>query len=446
MFLNEKLEIVEKVKDKVKIKNVAMYHQFAKVFNLPTLAKETFRCMERCFSMVVENSNFLQSEFTVVSRLLSSSKLNICSELEVFHAADAWLSNTVERHVFLKDLFLKIRFSLLSDHEVEHVLQTPSTFISNENSSFLANEILQDRENFYLRNKSSHITRYCDHDEFNIIVMGGNFGFYQYATEIDARRRITPLRNFDLNTEDFTSVCVNNEVYVFGDAHHPRPISVQKYSPGLDAEWQHLCHLDSLNHVCITLCAFMSKIYVMGGLGDMGFMPDCIEFDTKNCEWKRVCDMHESRAKPASAVFEGRVVACGGRRALGVDTTTVEAYDHIADQWSYMPSMIEARVCHKMVALRNKLFVFGTSKTNEVFDSVCKKFVYLKPPEKSLTANLEHLNDATLVKNKVTIFINGSPLMAVYDVDTDEWSEESCGQFTSVVCQRYASVRHPVIF
>ena len=444
-------EMFENLKDKVNIENVLMYYQFAKVFNLPTLAKETFRCMERCFTMVVETRNFLQSDFTVVSRLLSSSKLAVCSELEVFYAAEAWLNhNTAGRLVFAEYILLKIRFPLLSDHALEHVLQTPLTFVSNEKNNLLVKDILQYREDFFLRNKSNNITRYCDHDEFNIVVIGGNMGWEQFANQIDKRGRVTPLRSFIGDREDFCSVRVNNDVYVFQDGDEGKPISVLKYSPSRSEEdWRHLCYLDSVETFGFSLCAFMNKIYVVGGMTTLrNCTRDCIEFDPKSCEWKHVGEMNVPRNVSATAVFEGRLVACGGITGIMVQTNTAEAYDHVADQWSYMPSMIETRNEDKAVALRNKLFVFGSypgSRTNEVYDSVCNKFAYLKPPKISLRIDFDFLSDVTLVGSRIMIFITKSPFMAVYDVVTDEWSEESC-EVTTEDCLKYTSVKLPIIF
>ena len=455
MVLHKKQGIVKYIKDKVNIENVALYYQFAKSFNLPSFAKETLRCMERCFTMVVETSNFLQLDFYIISRLLSSPKLKIYSELEVFHAADVWLNyNIVERHMFAKDLLLKIRFPLLSYHALKHVLQRSSAFRTNKTSNLMVKEILQDRDNFYQKNKLSvhHMTRYCDHDEFNIIVMGGNLGLEQFVNQIDKRRKVTPLCSFNEYSEYFASVCLNNDIYVFSGTRYNSvkySVPVKKYSPGFDDKWHKLDDLDSADRDCFSLCAFMNKIYIIGGfiVSSEEITPRCTEFDTKTYEWKEVGEMRGRRAVPASTVFEGRVVTCGGMVENNYLLNTVEAYDHVADQWSSMPSLNEARYSHKMVALRNKLFVFGgrQSRTNEVFDSVCGKFVFITPLKRSLKVDFGMLNDVALVGSRVMIFINTSPFMAVYDTDTNEWSQELC-KVTAVNCATYTSEKLPLIF
>ena len=60
--------------------------------------------------------------------------------------------------------------------------------------------------------------------------------------------------------------------------------------------------------------------------------------------------------------------------------SSVIAYDYYENQWTYLPDMIERRSLHSSVSLSNKLFVIGgeNSITSEVFDSVNRKFSYIK--------------------------------------------------------------------
>ena len=49
--------------------------------------------IERCFPMIVDSDNFLELDFIFIKKILSSSELNINSELQVFNASDSWLSH-----------------------------------------------------------------------------------------------------------------------------------------------------------------------------------------------------------------------------------------------------------------------------------------------------------------------------------------------------------------
>ena len=138
--------------------------------------------------------------------------------------------------------------------------------------------------------------------------------------------------------------------------------------------------------------------------------------------------MSETRTSPACTVFEGKVVVSGGSNNLD-GTKTVEAYNHIADKWSYMPNMIERRRGHSSVAIKNKLFVIGSCNNNktetcEVFDSNSKTFMYLKKKPTPSTFSLDRATKSFSIGNKIIILRSWSPTALCYDVEKDEFSEE----------------------
>ena len=102
-------------------------------------------------------------------------------------------------------------------------------------------------------------------------------------------------------------------------------------------------------------------------------------FDTNAKNWKSVAKMNDAQEAGACTVFEWKIVVCGGRNDGSDGTNTVEVYHHVADTWSFMTNMIERRMGHSSVGMKNKLFVIGNEygngrETYEVFDSNSKKF------------------------------------------------------------------------
>ena len=137
------------------------------------------------------------------------------------------------------------------------------------------------------------------------------------------------------------------------------------------------------------------------------------------------------------------MTACGGYDGEEPGMKTVEAYDGC--DWSFMPSMNQGRYCHKAAAFKNKLFVFGGG-TNEVFDSVCGKFAFLKPPPRRSKVDGE-LRDLSVVLmgSRVVIFLRDSALAAVYDVVADEWTEVTC-EATAGEKGMFACVKVPAVW
>ena len=92
--------------------------------------------------------------------------------------------------------------------------------------------------------------------------------------------------------------------------------------------------------------------------------------------------------------------------------------------------MIEGRSRHSSVAIRNKLFVFRShdgkgSKSCEVFDSSCKKFVMLKPYPSTFDFSLSFVAETFSIGNKLITIGHTSSTALFYDVEKDEWSEET---------------------
>ena len=157
-----------------------VYKSFRKIETyclLPTAFSSSvfLKFIELHFVMVARTNNFLQLDFKVINRILSSPSLSITSEVEVFQAGNAWLSyNFDERSQFAESLLLKVRFPLMSDAAVAYVLHRNSSFRKDKDSLALINGILASKETFFNDKSSMYYTnRYCEHDMFNILTFGG---------------------------------------------------------------------------------------------------------------------------------------------------------------------------------------------------------------------------------------------------------------------------------
>ena len=76
-----KLTLVKK-----SVKNVTCFYNFAKLYNLSSLAETTQNYIQRCYTTLVETC-FLELSFKLFANVLLSSKLNTHSEIEVFNTA-----------------------------------------------------------------------------------------------------------------------------------------------------------------------------------------------------------------------------------------------------------------------------------------------------------------------------------------------------------------------
>ena len=165
-------------------------------------------------------------------------------------------------------------------------------------------------------------------------------------------------------------------------------------------------------------CAFISYILLVGGFND-GFLDSCMAWKKTNVKTFQKW----TRQYAACTVFQGRVVVTG-RNSQGF-LNTVEAYDHLSDTWSSLPSMIEERLCHSSVDTSNKLHVIenintAKNKTCGVFDSACNKFVALKHIPKKLTDELFRVETESFsIGKKPLITRNDLSFAFICDVEKD---------------------------
>ena len=103
-----------------------------------------------------------------------------------------------------------------------------------------------------------------------------------------------------------------------------------------------------------------------------------------------------------------------------------------------MPNMINYYGNHHLVVVKNRLFVIGM-QTNycEMFDNVCRKFVSLKD------APVITYNKCVPIGNKIVLFQKLSSKIICYDVDKDEWSEDSSE--VTKGCHDFSCVKLPLL-
>ena len=91
-----------------------------------------------------------------------------------------------------------------------------------------------------------------------------------------------------------------------------------------------------------------------------------------------------------------------------------------------MSSMNHGRCYHTLVAIKNKLYVFGEEVViSEMYDSITKCFVILKPPPTFLNTESLVAVGAISIGRKILILKSFSATITIFDLDENEWSKEN---------------------
>ena len=147
-------------------------------------------------------------------------------------------------------------------------------------------------------------------------------------------------------------------------------------------------------------CSFMKYIFVFTRSRRIVSRNYCLMYNIKSKQWTYIADTNSYRCFAACTIFEGQIVVSGG-----LSIKTVEAYDYHEDTWTYSPNMNEKRECHGAVSMGNKMFVIGgdMNLTCEVFDSISKKFTYIKELSVVRFSDLDSVKAIT-VGSKIIVF------------------------------------------
>ena len=426
-------QIYNYVDDKINVNNVAAVYYSSHVFNVSGLLKLALCFIERSFSLVSESQKLLDLDYSSIANIFSSNELNIDSELEVIYLAERWLSHKkTERSKYAKDILFRTRLSLLSVHALNYILEKKSYFVKNSECADIIQNVISSKEKFH-SNKNTITSRYCNQNNFNIILCGGDDGesVVRDVYNVDARcsYNVNKMPQMKEGRHDSQVVCIKNEIYVFGGClggFGEYPImSIEKYS-STTKTWDIISHMYDDRH-WFSACSFMGNVFVVAGIIDDVETDSCIEFNAEHKTWREIASMNQPRYNAACAVFEGKLFVSGGNNDR-VELNTVEAYDHVANEWSYMPKMIIRRENHKSVAIKNKLFVVGGcsrdgGKTCEVFDSTCNMFLLLKPNLASVGFYFSYLSEVIALGSKLVVFSNYNKNILCYDLEFDKWSE-----------------------
>ena len=164
-------------------------------------------------------------------------------------------------------------------------------------------------------------------------------------------------------------VRLNGEVYAVGGYDNYKVTYVKKKINN-DA-WSMIgCNFHQRYGFCV--CGFDGKLFIIGSYTHHEITNSCVEFDVKERKYSQICGMRVARSDAACAVYDGKIVVCGGvNRRFRNQLKSVECYDAAEDQWSPMPSMMFAKCGHRLVAVKKKLFAIDRGDC-EIYDSYCR--------------------------------------------------------------------------
>ena len=267
-------------------------------------------------------------------------------------------------------------------------------------------------------------SRYCNQDDFNILVCGGKHEKKGYSNDVYQLKipkfKFSKFSNVSVARYNCKIVGVNSDFVVVGgyNTAGTRLYSIILFKTN-EKSWFYKTELpDKRNGFCI--CFFKQKLFIIGGRSYQT-LNSCFVYKINGTEWSQIANMIEERENAACAVFEGKIIVCGG-----IGMKSVETYDYYKNKWTYLPDMIEHRSEHSSISTGNKLFAVGGALRDswEVFDSVTRRFSIFRNVIKFTS---DH-QGACCVGEKiilVAVSMSGKNELVLYDVRKNTFSSKT---------------------
>ena len=255
--------------------------------------------------------------------------------------------------------------------------------------------------------------RYCVQRSFDLLTYSHNdispiklVKFVNCKNEIENFKH---LRKLEDGVNYFKACYCNGSVFVVSSNIADECMFLDKYCSKTNS-WINVALSLNFCATQFSVCAYLKELYLFGGYNpnvptEKSELNDCFRFNIFSFKSQLLTPLNLPRCSADCAVFEGKIVISGGHGA-GNAPRSVEAFDFLANKWSFMPNMVEERFGHSLLAVRNKLFAIRGShnSTSEVYDSFSKEFVLIKSLPFSLKFNFKNTARAITMGNKIIIF------------------------------------------
>ncbi|KAI6217849.1 Kelch-like protein 18 isoform X3 [Aphelenchoides fujianensis] len=325
------LEVCQKfLVEHISVENCFATKQLAYILNAAdALDSAVDEFVLRNFEHVHSDEQLGVYEFEDFVGLITSERLRVRREFEVFEAIVAWISfDRAERFRFLSKLLRAVRFLFVTPAEVRAAVDFCR-------ESPVASQLLDEIVAFFYRPTSTLDEREADGRTF---VQRGVFPSAAFFPTIREQKRAGDHRFLPQNRTASSGLvfCVG------GRRNSPAPVDfLEVFDPSTD-QWTQKLELPFINRQGVA--ALGNSIFVVGGFGsdptESGApstsarpLDSCEVYDVERDEWRSIAPLNTSRGGcSVCAIGGGRLLVVGGFN--GAYISSCELYDPLEDRWT----------------------------------------------------------------------------------------------------------------
>nr|XP_039269559.1 kelch-like protein 20 [Styela clava] len=199
----------------------------------------------------------------------------------------------------------------------------------------------------------------------DIIYVFGNYGNNYKLDYTDINATWVRLDDRKSAKKRAIGVAFGNYIYAFAD-HGWYSNAVEKYDP-YDETWSDVTHkpVEGFGSSIVSLGSF---IYCIGGVNNTGHMSNNLRFNPSDLTWEELPSMPTARKFSSAAGLEEKIYAMGGTQSFHLNI--VECFDTVAETWTTVASLNNARAKFTSCVVGDKLFVVGGELSNNTIEEL----------------------------------------------------------------------------
>ena len=393
---------------------------FAEKYDCVELIGNSRKFIHENFASVGEMDEFLSLEAKEVTRWISSGKIAVGAEVDVFKIIVQWVEhNKSERKAYFEELFCHVRLDFLSRDCLQDVV---------------TNELVRDSA-VCLRLTVDAIVKmatFASEDDLPqtprkgletrvILACGGKFTFCfipeknqwkrlpdgsternQKTQMLTFRDQLYTFKEFskaekydpvfdgwsksdlrDVSADSAIVTVVKGDIYAI-EVNKPVGKSTIKRYNVERCTWQTVVESPQgcRNGSCVIVGD--SYLYLLGGStpGNASYVSKAERFNIAETQWEEIADMQQGRGGAFGVASEGKIFVAGGLNEKNKVSKKCEMYNVSTNEWQFIGSLNTWRVYGSMVCLSGTCYVLGGTKNNrdrllsvECYDSTEDKWI-----------------------------------------------------------------------
>lgn len=442
------------MRSEVNLQNCVDICNIAKFFNLREVEDCVFTYILDNFTQFVGTEEFLRLSEDDVCKLLSSNNIKEHNELDLFRAADRWLTHDSARLDNVYHVMQNIRFQLISPVDLDEKVQSITYMQKDANCMKLLFEaskyhMLPHKQPLLISGRMQvRSMTSC------LIALGGKESTNSVSNEVQVCD--TDLGWMRLGEMDVPAYChcvavLNDFLYVVGGQEkfdnngNTAMANVYRYDPRFNTWMKMASMLETRTDFAVSVID--GCLYAVAGRNNSGPLSSAERYRVDRNRWEAIAELPHPVCAHAGAPCNNKLYVAGGFASDGFQRG-VYCYEPRDNKWEPKPKLKTERGLHCMVAYRDRLYcIGGNNKTNgarrdvlstEMFDTQTEQWTDVAP----LFAGQSEAG-AALVEGKIYV-VGGHTwrerkdvrTVACYDPVRDAWVKavDFPEALTSVAC------------